>query len=73
MSVSVVIPCYLLPDGGDLHPEDELLQLTRQCINSLHAHCEDFELILVDNGSPNGGDYLRRKADVYIRFQENRG
>jgi len=73
MEVSVIIPCYLLPDGGDLYPENELLELTKQCLDSLHEHCGDFELVLIDNGSPIGGDYLRHKADVYIRFQENLG
>lgn len=68
MKASVIIPCYLLPDK-----DGELLSFTRDCINSLRAYCNDFELILIDNGSPSGADYLRSEADVYIRNRSNLG
>lgn len=70
---SVIVPCYLLPDGGSLYHEDELLLLTQACVESLRNHCPGVELVIVDNGSLSGRDYLRSVADVYIRFQENRG
>jgi GT2 family glycosyltransferase len=68
MNVSVIIPCYLLPDK-----EGELLTFTQDCINSLRTFSSDFELILIDNGSPCGTDYLMSEADIYIRNRVNLG
>ena len=68
--VSIIIPCYLLPDKNQ-----ELLTFTQNCINSIADYVDNnpFELVLVDNGSPIGDDYLRGVADIYIRNQENEG
>lgn len=65
---SIVIPCYILPDK-----DAELLTFLRRCLESIRRHTEDYELILVDNGSPIGGDYMRGTADIYVRNQENLG
>lgn len=55
------MPCWIL--------NEDLLDLTRAAIESLG----DVKLIIIDNGSPMGGGFLREKADVYIRNQENLG
>ena len=59
--ISVIMPCYIL--------NQELLQLTDNAIASLG----DIFLILIDNGSPMGGGFLRDKADLYVRNKENLG
>lgn len=64
----MIVPCYILPDK-----DNELLRFTRQCLASLRRYCRDFELILVDNGSPVGGEFLRAEADVYVRNRKNLG
>lgn len=58
---SVIMPCWLV--------NEELIQLTKEAIDSLG----DVNLIIIDNGSPMGGGYLRSVADVYIRNKENLG
>lgn len=68
MKFSLVIPCYLLPDKNH-----ELLGFTMKCINSIREHLNDYELILVDNGSPVDSFYLQGEADVYIRNKANLG
>ena len=67
-NTSIIIPCYMLPDK-----DHELLRFTRQCIASIGEHLHDYELILIDNGSPVDGDYLREQADIYIRNRTNLG
>lgn len=59
--ITVVMPCYLV--------NQELLELTQAAIDSLG----EVKLIVIDNGSPMGGGYLRDKADLYIRNKENKG
>lgn len=71
MQVSVIIPCYLLPDadGGS-----ELLEFANDCLQSLRKFTQiEYELILIDNGSPIGANWLIEQADVYIRNKENLG
>ena len=65
---SIIIPCYILPDK-----DAELLTFLKRCIESIRRHTENYELILVDNGSPIGGDYMRNETDVYVRNQSNLG
>ena len=65
---SIIVPCYILPDK-----DAELLTFLKRCIESIRCHTKDYELILVDNGSPIGGDYMRIEADVYVRNQSNLG
>lgn len=66
--VSIIIPCYLLPDKNS-----ELVQFTEQCVDSIRHYSPRHELVIVDNGSPIGGAFLRSIADVYVRLNENRG
>lgn len=68
-NVSIIIPNLLLPDKNA-----ELLRFVTNCVDSIRRHTDaSFELIMVDNGSPIGGDYLRSVADVYIRNPHNLG
>lgn len=55
---------------------DELYWLTGETLASLKSSegwNENCELIIVDNGSPIGGDQLLPQADIYIRNKENLG
>ena len=65
---SIVIPCYILSDK-----DAELLTFLRRCVETIRCHTADYELILVDNGSPIGGDYMRRVADICVRNSSNLG
>ena len=68
-SVSVIIPCLILPDKDAI-----LLRYTEHCLKSLREHTAlDYELILVDNGSTIGCNYLIDWADTYIRNKTNLG
>ena len=68
-SVSVIIPCLILP-----HKENILLDITRLCLYTLRSHTErDIELILIDNASPVCGDRLAEWADIYIKNTKNLG
>lgn len=67
--ISIIIPCYLLPEKDSI-----LLSYTRRCIESIREHtAREFELILIDNGSPVGRDYLLEQADIYVRNPRNMG
>ncbi len=65
---SIVIPCYLLPDKNH-----ELLGFTSDCIHSIEKYLDDYELILVDNGSTVDSWFLQEEANVYIRNKTNLG
>jgi len=65
---SIIIPCYILPNK-----DAELLTFLKRCIESIRCYTKDYELILVDNGSPIGGEYMRDEADIYVRNQSNLG
>lgn len=61
---SVIIPCWII---------DEIqLKLTYSCIDSIRA-TSDVELIIIDNGSVLGKEYLQSEADIYIPFEKNMG
>ena len=59
--INVVMPVYIL--------NQETLTLTENAIDSLG----DVYLIIVDNASTVGLDYLKQMSDVYIRNEENLG
>lgn len=66
MTLSIIIPCYI--------KNEELLQLTKNAIHSFReADLPDYELILIDDGSPMGSGYLREEADTYILHKKNCG
>lgn len=62
--VSVIIPCWNI--------DSTLNNLTQICVQSIRD-TSDVELILVDNGSTHGRDYMSDEADIYIRNQTNQG
>ena len=57
----VIMPVWII--------NEELRVLTMQAIQSLGK----VNLIIIDNGSPLGGGYLRSVADIYIRNKKNLG
>lgn len=61
---SVIIPCWLM--------DDFKLKLAQRCIQSVRDTA-DVELILVDNGSSIGQNYLVEEADIYVRYPKNMG
>lgn len=64
MEASVVVPCWLI--------DEHLLHLTYECFDSIRS-TSDVELIVIDNGSLIGGDYMKQEADVYVRNEVNLG
>lgn len=64
MKFSVVMPCYLR--------EDQHKQTVINTLESLRANSEDFELVVVDDGSTENTGFLRQYADVYVK-QPNQG
>lgn len=54
------------------HRTQELVDMTRDCIASVKNSSEDYELIIVDNGSTVRYPW-EKECDTYIRFNENKG
>lgn len=61
LDVSVVVPAWTINDA--------VQKMTENAIDSIG----DVPLIIIDNASPQGGGYLRSKADTYVRNKENLG
>lgn len=56
------------------HRSEELKKMGMDCVNSVKQFSgDDYELIVVDNGSTVRTDYWEKQADQYIRFEENKG
>jgi GT2 family glycosyltransferase len=68
VTTSIVVPVLLLPDK-----DRELTRFTEACFASMRMHLSDYELVVVDNGSPVDALWLSEQADVYIRNEDNRG
>ena len=66
--VSIIIPCYILPDKNT-----ELITFTRNCIDSIREFSPYAEIVIVDNGSPVCQQELEQMADLYYRYPENKG
>lgn len=67
--VSIILPCYF-PDGDG----GEMLDFTKKCIESIRNNIRvSYDIIIVDNGSDYGVDYLRLESDLYIRNHTNLG
>jgi GT2 family glycosyltransferase len=64
-SVSIIIPCWII--------NDDLLDYTATCIESIKEHCGGNEIVIVDNASSLGVSYMEQKADIYIRNNTNLG
>jgi GT2 family glycosyltransferase len=54
------------------HRTPELVQMARNCIASVKNSSQDYELIIVDNGSTQRYPW-ENECDTYIRFNENKG
>lgn len=66
MKLSIVIPCWIM--------NKELEGFLKNCVESIKRHTTvDYELILVDNGSEFGKDFMELVSDVYIRNDKNEG
>lgn len=64
MDASVVIPCWIIDEG--------LLKLTERCIHTLRD-TSDVEIIIIDNGSTIGQQFMKSEADYYIKNDVNKG
>lgn len=62
---SIIIPCLLT--------SPELSWLTKNAINSIRKTTKDYEIIIVDDNSPLGSEFLKREADIYIRNKKRLG
>lgn len=65
MTYSVVVLMY--------HRTPELTTMAQECISSITSSSEDYELIVIDNGSTENTDWVRASTDTFIRFDGNRG
>lgn len=65
MKYSIVMPVLLREDSHKATVE--------ACIASIKANSEDYELIIVDDGSTSLTGFLRDAADVYVRHKTNKG
>lgn len=63
MKVTAIVKCQLL--------DSELLQMTREAIGTIRPYVQ--ELILVDQGSKVGSDWLKSQADIYIHNEVSKG
>ena len=61
--VSVIIPALVLTD--------DLFYQARKAVESLRT--SDIELIIVDNGSTVGAEWLKEKADIYLHYPNQIG
>lgn len=59
--ISLLLPVYII--------DEELLEITKKFFEHLELNTlrEDYQLIIVDNGSNFGSELLKEKADIYIR------
>lgn len=65
MRYSVVMPCLLR--------KEEHREVVKECIGSVKSCSRDYELIIVDDGSPLDTAFLRKNADIYVRHGKNMG
>lgn len=50
--------------------EPQHIEMTEKCIDMIGAFSDDYELIIVDDGSPQDTRFLKDAADTYIRHKE---
>jgi GT2 family glycosyltransferase/glycosyltransferase involved in cell wall biosynthesis len=67
-NVSIVIPCYLMAAK-----QGELLTFTQNCVASIRHHMPYAHIVLVDNGSEIGREWMAENADLYLRNDGNLG
>ena len=54
------------------HRTPELVQMARDCMATVKNSSDDYEFIIVDNGSTERYDW-EKECDTYIRFDKNMG
>ena len=64
METSVIIPCWII--------DNSLLSLTYQCVEAVRD-TSDVELILIDNASTLGSDFMMSESDIYVKNSANIG
>lgn len=50
--------------------EKQHVEMTKLCVEMIKAFSSDYELIIVDDGSPQDTRFLKEAADTYIRHKE---
>lgn len=74
IKLSIVIPSWLTFDGGKIAKEAEAFWFLQHCIDRIKKFTKvSYELILVDDGSTIGSEYMEKEADGYIRNETNLG
>lgn len=63
--ISIILPVWIT--------DNQTAFLTREAIESFEKTGEDYELVIVDNGSTMMGGELAKLADTYIRNKKNLG
>lgn len=54
------------------HRSPELVEMARRCLDSIKRNSDNYELIIVDNGSTERHSW-EKHCDTYIRFNQNMG
>ncbi|MCP6720482.1 MAG: glycosyltransferase [Patescibacteria group bacterium] len=66
MKISLISPIMSL--------SEELANMTKQMIHDVReGMIDECELIIIDNASTHGSEYMKEGADIYVRLEENRG
>ncbi len=63
--IDIILPVFIITQ--------DLLKLTEDAVKSIKETAPEHRLIIVDNGSPMAGGWLRSIADVYVLNKENKG
>ncbi len=72
--ISIVIPNWLTEQGGKIAKEAEAFWFLQHCIERLKKFTKaTYELIIIDNGSTVGQEFMESVADKYIRNEKNLG
>lgn len=74
VKLSIIVPNWLTEKGGKISKEAEAFWFLQHCLDRVKKFTKNsFELILIDNGSTVGIDYIKSQADKYVRNEENLG
>lgn len=71
--VSIIVPNWFTNQGGKVEPEAEAYWFAQQSIPRIKKYTENYELILIDNGSELGTKFLIDNADKFIHNSTNLG
>lgn len=61
MEFSIILATYV--------KNPEHVEMTQKCIDLIKTYSKDYELIIVDDCSPQDTTFLKESADVYIRHE----